>query len=184
MIRNTPYWLNYIYTGQMFFSWSRGTVADGETAYTLIRCPTIASGGRIVHILNAELDFNGGGPYNIGFFKNPVINAAGTLWPYEPTGINNPVGISNYDQRFSDIAGKQPTATIESGPTVDLTNAQQIRREYVAATGTGANTSGSGRAFSLELVLEPGENFVLALTNNGQNPGTVHLQYIFYESGN
>lgn len=180
-IRSTPYWLNFLYSGQTYTAWATKTVlSGGGTSFIAFRTPALGP-GRLVHILQTSFAFFAGGPLQIDTFENVTISVAGTVFPVDPVGTGNNIGVSNWDRRWE--GNKNSTMVIENNPTLDLTSAKHTRRFFIPASGPSSAAAGS--AFSLERVWKPSTNYAIRFTNQGsQNIDNLFTEMIWYESGN
>lgn len=180
--RSTPYWLNFVFSGQAYMAWATKTVVSGGgTSFIVIRTPALGPSGRLAHFLQFQFSFFGGGPLQIDYFENPVVTVAGTPFPIDPVGAGSATGISNWDRRWEGI--RPPTTTFEDNPTVNLAAANHIRRFFIPASGP--NAAAGGAAFNLERVLQPSQIYAIRFTNQGsQNIDNLFAEMIWYESGN
>jgi len=173
--RQTPYWLNFVYAGQMFtFDYiytvpAKSAGIDG-VEYGWIEVPAKGA-GRIVHILSTIASVNGGGPITVELYEDSTIT---------PGLGGSYVTTNNYDRRSTKVAdakfGVEPDTVVEG----NLVNS------FFISTGGGGNASaGAVSTGATEMFLKPGSHYALKLINpDTVTAATVSITHIFYESGN
>lgn len=164
--RDTPYWLNFIFSGQMFSWYYKFTIAGGATQYIEVRPDP---NGRLIHEIYRAVNVLGGGPYDLIEYEDPTFDAGTTEVP-----------TLNIDRR----SAKTSTTTIYSDPT-NVSGGTQIREDFITSTTQG-NRQGTGTLGNagFERILNPNSTYIIAITNDGSEEGEVLINTIFYESGN
>lgn len=168
VMRSTPYVLQFIFEGQVFNAFHRGTLASGGGADEVsIQIKTNSS--RITHILGIELHTNSD-RIDIDFIENPTITDGTTA-----------ITTRNLDRRSSKTADallySDPTS-ISGGTVIDSDTA------YVVGAPAGfRSASGVTRAF-IEQPLKANEDYIIKLTNFDTVSISYVIRIVFYESGN
>lgn len=162
LFRDTPYWLNFLYAGQMF-SWdNKFTIPNGGTVYYEIETGLT----RLHHTISRGLSVEGGGPITLKLIESPTLTD-GTL-----------KASHNMDRRSAKIAATKfyinPTG-VTGGTIID---------EMFVPTGGGPKTSASLQAGLTERVLKPNTTYAVSLKNDGSQPSIVEVNILFYESVN
>lgn len=162
LFRDTPYWLNFLYAGQMF-SWDhKFTIPSAGTVYYEVETGL----SRLHHTLTRGLAVDGGGPITLRLIEAPTLTD-GTL-----------KAANNMDRRSAKIAATKfytnPTG-VAGGTVIE---------EMFIPTGGGPNTSASLQAGLTERILKPNTKYVVSILNSGAQPSTVEVNILFYESVN
>lgn len=160
--RETPYWLQFLYAGEMFTASRLYSVAAASTAY--VQSITHA---KLIHLLARTLSVDGGGPITLALYEAPTVTD-GTLQFTKMNCDRRSAKVSTFDLFYN------PTAV--SGGTLLFT-------DYVA-TGGGPKSTGSTTAGINEVVFKPNTKYVLALTNTGTQTSAIQINYLWYESSN
>lgn len=167
-IRETLYYLNFIFNGQMFSLRTAYSIAASETVMTQFKTPA----DKVIHISQRNIIADGGGPYNVQLVENPTPITNGTPMP--------PNVFSNMDRRST----KQASLQVFLNPT-DVGGGTVIDVDYIP---TGANATNKGSAVytvsDIERILKPDTNYVLSITNAGTQSGNVLFHLLQYESDN
>lgn len=163
LFRSSPYWLNFLFAGQMY-SWDyKFSVGAGASVYYQVK----TGANWMFHTLSRTVSVEAGGPYRVELYEAPTVTD-GTIQqlPYnmnrksaktaEPIIYINPTGVS--------------------GGT--------LLEKMFLPTGGGPKTSGELAAGISERVLKPSTNYVVKITNSGGAAGTAMINLLFYESGN
>ena len=161
--RTTPYLSQHMYDGELYSQTVVAPpIAAGTSAYIQNK-----TGSRIFHTISREHTFDGGGPFLVEIIEAPTLTD-GTI---EIFAVNmNRNSTKTHSARFF----VNPTA-ISGGTILDTI--------YMPATGTGVNTVGFGGEGN-ERNLKTNTDYLIKVTNNGTQPGTLWTRVIFFESGN
>lgn len=160
--RDTPYWLNFLFEGQMFTWHNKFSIPATSTVFYEVKTDPL----RLHHTFQRSLSVEGGGPITLQLIEAPTL-VDGT-----------PIVSNNLDRRSAKTADTlffiNPTGV--SGGTVI--------EEMFIPTGGGPNTSAALNAGLTERVLKQGTTYAVSLTNDGAQASTVEVNIIYYESGN
>lgn len=165
--RATPYWLNFVFTGQFFTVHHRYTIAAGGTAYLQAK-----TNSRLFHTVARSMNFDGTGPVVVDAIESPTIT----------DGTTPPDVVSNLDRRSS----KTPTTQIFVDPT-GVSGGTLIDRDVLFSTGGGffgGNATGTFVSANWERVLKQSDSTILAINNTGGDTVDFIVSIVFYESGN
>lgn len=160
--RETPYWLQFLYAGQMYIASHLYSVASGATVYV-----ESITNAKLVHLLSRTLTVDSGGPVALSLYEAPTV-----------TNGTSQFTIMNCDRR----SAKTPTFVLYYNPTA-VSGGTLLFTDYIA-TGGGAKGTGSTTAGINEVVFKPNTKYVLALTNSGSQTSAVQVNYLWYESSN
>lgn len=161
--RETPYWLQFLYAGQMFTaSHLYSAVAAGGTVYV-----ESIIGSELIHLLARNVTVDGGGPVTLSLYEAPTITD-GTL---QFTKMN-------CDRR----SAKTGTFILYYNPTA-VSGGTLLFTDYIA-TGGGPKGTGGTTVGINEVVFKPNTKYVLAITNTGTQTSNVQINYLWYESSN
>ncbi|GEM_PF-5307397 len=163
IIRQTPYWLNFMLSGQMYSASNQYSIASSGVAYMQSTTPS----NKLIHLISRDLTANGGGPITVELFEAPTI-----------TDGTTPPTIYNLDRR----SAKTPSWQLYTNPT-GVSGGTKL---LIAQISTGGGPKGSGGLSSgiSEFILKPSTKYVLKMTNTGAQTSLVTLTYLWYESGN
>lgn len=166
-IRNTPYWLNFVFNGRFFKFHHRFTIVAGATAniQALI-------GNRLCHIVSRHISFTGSGPVQADILESPTIT----------NGTTPPIILSNLDRRSS----KVPTTQFFVNPT-GVSGGILIDRDILYTPSGPGGSAVRSTTFSnalWERILKPSASTVLSLTNQGGDTVDITIDVVFYESDN
>jgi len=165
VLRQTPYWLNFLFAGQMYIASHSYTIGNGATAYVESIIPPTT--GKIIHLLTRGITVEGGGPITIDLYEAPTV-----------TDGTTPFIMSNLDRR----SAKTPSWQLFSDPT-GVSGGTHISTDIVS-TGGGPKATGALVSGTTELIFHPSYRYVLKMTNLGSLASTVIVSYLWYESGN
>jgi hypothetical protein len=165
-LRETPYWMNFLFTGQMYTASHSYTIGNGATAYVQSIIPPTT--GRIIHLMARNINVDGGGPITINLYENPTVTDGTT--PFSAMG--------NCDRR----SAKTPQWALYCDPTA--VSGGTLLTTDIVSTGGGPKATGSLVSGAVELIFKPSAKYVLKMTNNGSIASTVIVSYLWYESGN
>lgn len=163
MYRDTPYWLNSIFQGQMFTASHVYTIAAGATAYLQLSTPA-----KLAHIINFAGQAEGAGPILVLVRENPTLT----------TGSTPPTAFSNMNRR----SAKTPAMQVFTNPTG--VSGGTVIETFLVATGGGPKSAGSFGIPALEWVLKSSTNYSLSFQNQGSQSSSCQVSLVWYESEN
>lgn len=132
--RDTPYWLNFIYVGQMYSLFHEVTVPAASTLYIEIRTDS-----RLPHFIARTLSTINGGPLIITEYENPTY----TPWSIEIPSIN-------LDRRSAKVA----TTLFYSNPTA-VSGGTLIGQDLIPVNQQGQQvTPGTFSSGGFEMLLD------------------------------
>lgn len=161
--RDTPYWLNFVFSGQAFSASHVYTIGAGQAAYLELR-----TDARIVHLLSFTGQTEGSGPILALVRENPTATS----------GTTPPTALANMDRR----SAKTPAMQVFVNPTG--ISGGTVIETFLIATGGGPKAAGSFAAFGLEWVLKSASRYVLSFTNQGSQSSSCHVSLLWCESEN
>lgn len=165
LFRNTPYFLNFIFNGQMWTFRHRLSIA-GNTTVDAIQVKT--GSPKLIHAFQRTMTVEGGGPYVISLVEAPATITDGTLLTTN----------HNMDRRSTKTSQLQ----YFSNPT-NVTGGIIIDEDFVP-TGSGPKATGSFAGSGVERVLKVNTTYVLRVQNQSSNAGTFQFNILTYDSGN
>lgn len=165
VFRNSPYWLNFLYAGQLYsFDWEFTVLKTNGTF--IFQLTTSAT--KFTHVLSNVIAVEGGGPLTIELIEAPATVVGGTVRP-----------IYNMDRRKTKAAG----SVVKSGVT-SYTGGTVISTDFLP-TGGGPTGVGALPAGIAEKLLKVNTIYLIKLTNHSASTdSTVITNALFYESGN
>lgn len=165
LLRDTPYWLNFVFTGQMYIANHIMTIGAGLTSYLQANTQTM-----LIHGLTRILAVEGGGPILYQVLEEPFTTLTDGTLPIDC--------ISNMDRRST----KTNEFTYYRNPT-NVTGGTLIEQGLVA-TGGGPQASAALEMGLAERVYKQNTKYIFRATNQGAQPSTVSYSFLWYESGN
>lgn len=167
IFRQTPYFLNFTFNGQLYTFHHRFSIPGNATVDAVL-----AQTGtpKLIHVFQRVMTIQGGGPYVVTLIENPTISDTGT----DISSQN-----SNMDRRST----KTPQLQYFSNPTI---SGGTVISEDFLTSGGGPNASSSigGSIVGIERLLALDTDYVLRIQNTGSNQGTFHFDILTYESQN
>lgn len=163
VFRESDYWLNFLFAGQMF-EWNyKFSVGAGATVYY----EGITGTDHLIHILLSKVSVEGGGPYRVNLYEAPTVTD-GTI-PQPAYNLNR-----RSAKLLDGIIYINPTAV--SGGT--------LLERLLIPTGGGPNTAASLKPGIAERILKTNTKYVVSITNSGLSAGTAMINNLLYHSGN
>lgn len=166
LFRLTPYFMNFIFNGQMFSFWNRQSIASATTV-NAIQAKT-GAGGKIIHTFGRNHAAEAGGPFVVSLIEAPATITDGTPL----------TTIANLDRRST----KMPQLQYFSLPT-NVTGGTVIDEIFIP-TGSGPSATGVSGTEGIERILKPNTNYVIRVQNIGSQTATFQTNILTYESGN
>lgn len=163
-LRATPYWLNFLFAGQLFNWWNKFSIGATTTVYAMF---VTSSSGRIKHSLGMTVAAEAGGAYTVQIIEAPTVSTNGTL--------KAAVNMDRLSAKTADTIFYINPTGVSGGTVID---------EFFIPTGSGPNSSGSLVVGTTERVLKKNTIYVISIANAGNNPGVLEITNLFYESGN
>lgn len=163
IMRQTPYWLNFLFVGQMYSASHKYSIAATSSAYM----ESIVPSNKLIHLISRDLTVDAGGPLDVELYEAPTI-----------TDGTTPPTIYNLDRRSS----KTPSWQLFVNPT-GVSGGTKLLVAQIS-TGGGPKSTGGLSSGVAEFILKPSTKYVLKITNTGTQTSTVVLTYTWYESGN
>jgi len=161
---NRPYWLQFLYAGQVFALYHRFTIPTGGTYYIQLKTP---SNPRLIHIIARQVNLFGGTPVVLNILEDPTVT----------DGTTPPDSIFNLDRRSQ----KQTDLEAYINPTDVSGGTLTVRDVFFASTPRGSATLQS-QVF--EVVLRPESDTIYSFTNEANSETDVVLSIQWYESDN
>lgn len=162
--REQPYWLNFIFFGNMYQLDYRTTINDGETIYLQLKTPP----DFLIHILKRIIRVEGE-TVQMRLIKEPTI-----------TDGTNELTPQNLDDRFD----KNSNLIIYDNPTAVSGGTEKARSVAYGATRGNVQASGLFDEVDIERVLEKGLDYVIEFVNEGETPTDLLFSMLYYESRN
>lgn len=166
-LRQTPYWLQFVFNGRFFKCHHRYTIPAGQTTYM-----QVTPGERLWHTIAKRWNFTGNGPLITSTLEDPTFTVGNTV----------PTLIANLDRR----SAKVPTTQLFTNPTA-VSGGTLADRDILFAPGggTGNAVRGTEQTYgNWERILKPGSDYLVAMQNDGSNTIDLAFDMFFYESDN
>lgn len=164
--RHTPYFLNFIFNGNMFVMQHRFQVPAGGIAALQAK----TGPNKIVHIFQRYMVADGGGPYSVSLIEDPVEIIDGTLI----TTVNN---MNRRSTKVSEMQFFGNPPNFQGGIIID---------EDLIPTGSTGGIRGAA-AYSIgeiERILKENTNYIIRIRNNGTEAGQFQFNLLYYETDN
>jgi hypothetical protein len=155
-IRQTPYWLQFMFAGKMYSTTYTMTVPPNGDAFIQIK----TAGTQIVHLIDRIYQTESN-DITMDFIEGPTLTDGTT--PINITRLQRQIAIPAEVQLFSD-----PTA-ITGGTTLG---------EVKLVDGI------EWKSKEFEMILEKNENYLIKATNSLGSAVEVAIFLVWYESGN
>lgn len=160
MFRNTPYWLNFLFAGQVFNAELNSSVTNGAIKYFEI----ITDSSFLHHIIKFEAISTATSDLLIEIVEAPTV-----------TDGTTPIVPINMDRRKT----KAARTIYYSNPTA-ISGGLIISTSYLGSSKEMATNSYE----YTELLLKKATKYVVKVTNLGTATTNFYLKFIFYESSN
>lgn len=170
-IRQTPYLLQFIFEGQVYNSFHRGTLEAGGGADT-VNIQVKTNGNKITHLVGISLQTNSD-HINLDFIEDPTL-----------TDGTTPIDTFNYDRRWNTV-GRPSDAEIYSDPT-NISGGTVIDGDSAFGTSVAAGFKSASSAVQsfVERPLKPNTDYLIRIINFDSVDIDYTLKLNFYESGN
>lgn len=160
--RETPYLSQFMFTGNVYVLNSIRSIGATSTVYIQGKFGAT----KLFHTIERRHSFEAGGPFTIDLIEAPTITD-GTTAAFA-ANMNRLSNKTHEAQFFGDPTG------VSGGTIIDTL--------YLPASGTGANTTGTGVS-GFERILKKSTDYVIRIVNAGA-ASTFYTSVLFYESGN